>query len=98
MFPIYMLLLACIPCTDVDENAALNQTTITASAQSSNNEDPEICSPFCICNCCGQRLLNPQFVTFNVIPGFFITVKQMITHFFALQNVISQIWQPPKLH
>ena len=57
IWAMFILLLACIPCTDSGTTAA--QDTVTAATH--DHEEPshadDLCSPLCECKCCGGIVL-----------------------------------------
>lgn len=99
LLPVYFLILACMPCADMDESMGdTGQASITKSTNQDHDSDNETCSPFCSCNCCGQQRASQQKST-SVTNLFIITsvIKQTSVQSFSLQNVLHQIWQPPQL-
>ncbi|HZV68954.1 MAG TPA: DUF6660 family protein [Saprospiraceae bacterium] len=58
-FVLYLLVLALMPCTDIH---ASQPFTSTIEANISDHDDcphenaADFCSPFCMCNCCGQSV------------------------------------------
>lgn len=97
IFTFYMLALACLPCADVEDGMDNSQIIITKTHRNTKNTQPETCSPFCICNCCGQRLSNPQSFAIIDFTTTYINKKQSAFQSFSLQNVMNNIWQPPRL-
>ncbi len=65
----------------------------------SHQSDNDLCSPFCVCNCCGQQTL-----TFLEIPTFhflvrFQEIKSSISFYksTSFSNFYGSIWQPPQI-
>ncbi|TAF43410.1 MAG: hypothetical protein EAZ51_05820 [Sphingobacteriales bacterium] len=96
---IYILALACKPCSDcTQQNLKITQTIILYKSHQHNTQQQESCSTLCICNCCGNQ------VVFNTIPCSVINDNPLyfkcIIPFYN-QNIASvylgNIWQPPKL-
>ena len=95
---IYFLTLAAIPCGDKD-NHVLSHTkssfTVQASSCQDTNQEDELCSPLCMCNCCGG-------VTIATAEKFKIkeTESQKISLLYSESKISSPsftIWQPPKI-
>ncbi len=73
------------------------QVSISKSTTQNHDKGDETCSPFCSCNCCGQRVPGQKGV---VLANPFVTVpeiKKASVQSFSLQNVLQHIWQPPQL-
>jgi hypothetical protein len=97
----YILLLPCIPCTDVN---AISDTTVTEVSRTSSEHkeqahETETCNPFCTCACCGQIFLT--YPSINNIP-LEKPSHPLPKHFSDYTNseasyFYGTIWQPPKL-
>ncbi len=95
IFSFYFFTLAIIPCCDETECNELEQTTIAQSQDHSTHQhENEICSPFCICSCCGGITI----ITETVSTGTEIvtTELQAVSSNSKLLSVYLAIWQPPK--
>ena len=91
-----MTLLSALPCNDEIENqgAAFSQIS---KVEQKKSQEAESCSPICLCSCCGQSVVEPQFVTFEVkIPAIAVE-NQLANYPFSLEHRAQSIWQPPKL-
>ena len=59
IFSLYVLILACTPCSDMEHTHVMaNGTTIskTASEPCQNDNCADFCSPLCYCACCGSSV------------------------------------------
>ena len=81
-----------MPCTD-----AIAQETIVVDGHSEENHE-DFCSPFCVCQCCGNIATNNDMLFYN------ITFKKIdsFTHVFSYKNeyfmnVNNSVWHPPTL-
>ncbi|WP_316771402.1 DUF6660 family protein [Pedobacter frigiditerrae] len=96
IYLIFMVLLSALPCNDEIENldAAFSQISTIEQKKSLETES---CSPICLCSCCGQSVVEPQLVTFEVkIPAIAVE-NQLANYPFSLEQRAQNIWQPPKL-
>lgn len=95
---IYFMLLSIMPCSDVEECMSASQTSISALTDHGNHShESEMCSPFCVCACCGQDAPIP----FDnlVLGGSIRHSAPMGSHYpsgFAPGFYLA-IWQPPKI-
>ena len=97
IFPVYLLLLSCMPCAVVEDGMD-NMATISTSNHSTRKNQAETCSPFCTCNCCGVRVATPQVFVVNAITFSVFKEKYSAFQSLSFQNAMSHsIWQPPKL-
>lgn len=107
IFTIYILSLSIVPCGDGGNGIVeiakhffgVEHQHISDHDQDSNGCGGDICSPFCVCNCCSITLdipTQPIFLVKNLLP-----ISTKIFTFFS--NFISfsfhhSIWQPPKFN
>jgi hypothetical protein len=101
LLSIILVILSCLPCAD-GANESIEKNHIAATSHDSHSKDHngDLCSPFCICNCCGVQILSfTPSLTFNLnpIPAEPI-VKPETTYQSSLASQFSGgIWQPPQL-
>ncbi|SPE76491.1 hypothetical protein FLACOL_00472 [Flavobacterium columnare] len=80
---------------------------IAKSAQSdlqnkkhSHSDDDDLCSPFCVCNCCGIQVLVYQSIIsydFEVFSAINTENKESLYKSIFYTNFYNSIWQPPKI-
>ncbi|QBN17908.1 DUF6660 family protein [Flavobacterium nackdongense] len=98
---LYLMALSCLPCADVEVNS-LAHSASTVAANHENHSDQnsfDLCAPFCVCNCCGQHILNyNQEITFEFrkIPTEITTQIPTYKSILA-SNFFGSIWQPPQI-
>lgn len=97
---LYIFALSAIPCEDIEIDSAAH-STITKSEEKnhSHDKDNDLCSPFCVCNCCGQQTLtSTQVITFD-FPIQFEEIKTLDSIYTSAlhSNFYGSIWQPPQL-
>ncbi len=98
---IYLIFLSCIPCTDTKEDIAVNSTHEYATNHENHPHETndDSCSPFCICNCCGQTIINYHPVIVYDFPVQLQEIKTFNSNYnSSLVTLFSgSIWQPPQI-
>jgi ABC-type nickel/cobalt efflux system permease component RcnA len=106
---IYIIVLAAYPCADkhidgtTNASHSLAHSHVHSQTHEQHNHSPEdetdLCSPFCVCNCCGQQTL-----TFLEVHSFqflvqFKEIKSSISFYKSIifSNFYGSIWQPPQI-
>ena len=99
LLSIYLLLLALLPCGDRLEcnDSDSRSTSISETQHDEHQHETEICSPFCICACCGQLVNIPSTTSFLVKAILTKTQLQPSHREKFLTEPYYAIWQPPKL-
>lgn len=100
IFPLYLLILTCMPCADNCDDKVMQPTQATISANnthSHNDKQKESCSPFCTCDCCSIRVSAPTLLSFTTNVVIVPITKQFSNYAFSFQTVLHNIWQPPQL-
>jgi hypothetical protein len=97
-FSIYIIFLACKPCSDEVRPVPADNAveTLTTADYSSHSTAPDLCSPLCICSCCGGLVI---IQAQDPLP-FRAPVAQATRVFYAyfsIPNPSFTIWQPPKV-
>lgn len=93
---LYFIVLSALPCVDIESGSLAHSEQGTHS----HDKDNDLCSPFCICNCCGHFTLNyAPAITFEIIQVPFeqITTQNSIYTSVFHSNFYGSIWQPPQL-
>jgi hypothetical protein len=94
---LYIVILIGLPCVDNDTNNCSDYISVnTKNSENSHNHDIDLCSPFCVCECCSTVF---EVSTEN-IELFVRTFKFENITFYQTKKVslIAQvIWQPPKI-
>jgi len=99
---ILLLILSCLPCADAAKEVIFdaNGAVVTHSDDHSKEAHTDLCSPFCICNCCGAQVLS--FTPISVfllmdVPTEYVA-KQEISYKSQLASMFHGcIWQPPQI-
>ncbi|KUJ59545.1 hypothetical protein AR687_22645 [Flavobacteriaceae bacterium CRH] len=89
-----------MPCADkVANNSALNSARFAAADMDHSHGQSDLCSPFCICNCCGVQVLSyASAITFD-FPVLVKTIKCALPSYTSVfaSNFCGSIWQPPQI-
>ncbi len=98
---IYITALSCLPCTDMEVNSLAHTTTkFTANHEEhSHDKENDLCSPFCICSCCGSQIISLfQIDTIN-FPIQSKGIKTQLPTYKSVfaSNFYGSIWQPPQI-
>jgi hypothetical protein len=95
---ILFIILACFPCMDedicMDEQKA--GIAFTTADHDHTDHEADLCSPFCICNCCRTQINQPLYFFFDVKKAGFSSPNFPELHA-AISAVPHNIWQPPRL-
>jgi hypothetical protein len=93
---ICVILLSVVPCSDEVEAGFATQQ-IENLAHGKQQGSAEACSPICLCACCGQSIIAPQQVQFEVRIPTVAFKKPGLTADFVCKQSPRSIWQPPKI-
>ncbi len=98
LFNLYLLVLPCLPCGDVDDCANENPTALSFQKEDNSKEkhEDDNCTPFCHCDCC---ITTYYFQVNNKEKAYikpFATKKFPLLDDVFTSNTINIIWQPPK--
>jgi hypothetical protein len=66
---------------------------------SKQNENIDLCTPFCVCGCCGtSMILNFQIHYLIAKANEILFGDELIRYNMSMHSIFfSNIWQPPKL-
>lgn len=89
-----------IPCEDAtcSHKEVFEQIIQDHNHTHENNSD--ICTPFCICSCCGFIIINERFkkIDFKQFLNSFVQYDFIFSYKENLiPNYLVDFWQPPKL-
>ena len=86
-----------MPCSD--EAELRNETSIEIAHISADDHTGciETCSPICACACCGQNVVQNNFVQLEVNIPIIVGSKVSTLTCLSLKQRSNNIWQPPKL-
>lgn len=98
---IYVFALSAIPCFDMESDSAAHVAMHESSEKHSHSHDKDndLCSPFCICSCCGQVTLTyTPSINFD-FPVQFEEIKSSTSTYTSVlhSNFYGSIWQPPQI-
>lgn len=94
---IYIFALNIAPCSDYvgsDDNA---KTEISQALDSDHqHQDSELCSPFCICQCCHINATSIQFANFKIAINI-ISTQDFLYLNGTERDFTTSLFQPPKV-
>lgn len=95
-FLLFVVLISLLPCTDEVEN---NELSTATSFQVTHGDDKAVenCSSICMCACCGQRIVAVEQAQFNIQAPIQFPNHTIKSYQFFLEQLDSNIWQPPKI-
>lgn len=97
IFAFYIFVLALMPCHDCMIKVTENCTELTQHNNNCHSGDIDLCTPFCICNCCSFAISQIHILR---APQYFKTLlakEHMIYLLNVTRTIPSFIWQPPKM-
>lgn len=101
LFSFFILFLSISPCCDDGGCVKTNDTYASTATEhhSEDKEHKELCSPFCICTCCGNHISTSKILNTSYEISFIDIENNMTTNYttqFSSKFEVS-IWQPPQI-
>lgn len=102
LFSCFILYLSVVPCCIDSGCVKTNNIQSSAKLIEHNHEDTkhfEICSPFCLCSCCGSHVVNTAIAS-TVIPILSLEQNETNINLYTFQGTSkfeATIWQPPQI-
>lgn len=94
LFSFYFFVLTTMPCTDgIACNDESSKTSVIVDT--TDHDDLETCSPFCVCACCSAQLNQPAYYSFY-FKAVGYTNLEVLTMPQVAEIAIHNIWQPPR--
>ncbi|WP_141384455.1 DUF6660 family protein [Flavobacterium flevense] len=98
---IYLIALASMPCADMEVNSAVHSLNVHQAEHDNHSHDKskDLCSPFCICNCCGAQVLSYFPAISYDFPVISTVIKSKEPYYKSVfySNFYGSIWQPPQI-
>ena len=97
---IYIFVLSATPCVDIEtESAAHSASHSSEKDNHSHDKHNDLCSPFCVCNCCGQQTLTYAHTITYDFPVQFEEIKTSNSIYTSISHsdFFGSIWQPPQI-
>ena len=95
----YIAFVACYPCNDADicvDVKVKGTEQAMVSAHEHSQEEIDLCSPFCICNCCTSTITQPKYFSFVFYFPKGTEFNETLTPY-NVKAVSYSIWQPPRI-
>lgn len=91
-----------MPCADAKEDVreySFSKVEHTKNNQHSHDQHNDLCSPFCICNCCGSHILVYTEILFLPFRVQLEETKTTNSFYISIptSNFYGSIWQPPQI-
>lgn len=90
-----------MPCADMKaDNSAQNKTEFASNHdEHSHDKENDLCSPFCICSCCGSQVVSYTQSILIEFPILFKSIKTQLPTYNSIfsSNFFGSIWQPPQI-
>lgn len=90
-----------MPCADMEVNSVGHSLAAheTDHDNHSHDKDKDLCSPFCICNCCGAQVLSysPALNYDFPLVSSIIETKEPFHKSVFTSYFYGSIWQPPQI-
>ena len=98
LFNLYLLVLPCLPCGDVDVCAEEYATTISLQAENipTKEHQKDYCTPFCHCACCASNIIFHANTADKHSTNNFLLKEYNAVIISISTNNANAIWQPPK--
>ena len=97
IFAIYFLTLAIIPCgnKECSDNGKKSTVLVQSNSCQDTNHEDEVCSPLCMCHCCGGVTLVCDIINNTIVLNSTELNSLYSPH--NISEVSISIWQPPKV-
>ena len=92
---VYVLVLTAIPCVDVPKDDNLHKIELSNTTSDHHENDHDICSPFCTCDCCVSPIITNSNIQLTCVP-ITQTLESEYNNSFISSPFVT-IWQPPKV-
>lgn len=86
-----------MPCADKEQDVSFEKMTINNTSKQHHNKD--ICSPLCVCSCCGcQGYVHNTICSCNIFSVKTIIDKNLPEYKSIITfNFFGSIWLPPQI-
>lgn len=89
-----------MPCADMEaDGSAHSKSELVSADNHSHTAGSDLCSPFCICSCCGSQMTDYSHFSVIDFPIVFKVIKKQLPTYKSIltSNFYGSIWQPPQL-
>lgn len=98
---IYMMTVFLMPCSHTYEKKSLqnhkHSEELVHQDSYDHQETTDMCSPFCVCGCCGQPISYPSFFSQYISRDLIALENLNIYKPPFISNFYGNIWRPPKI-
>lgn len=89
-----------MPCADIEVNSSEHKISqFSFEDNHSHDKQPDLCSPFCACNCCGVQVLSYHPNTVFEFPVGVSPISLALPNYKSVfaSSFFGRIWQPPQI-
>ena len=92
----YILVLSCLPCGDAIAHADAQRAQTVQQANGHQQQEEDLCSPFCFCSCCNIQAAPQHLPVISFIdPRPAVSYSPLYVS--PLTAVTNPVWQPPRM-
>jgi len=102
---LYMVVLFIMPCADMYERESFqnhnHSEELVHQDSHDHSEAKDICSPFCLCGCCGMVSgIVLQWNVYNLVKAKTFDLPKPTVYYTSIliSRDLERIWQPPKIN
>lgn len=102
IFSVFILYLSISPCCDDEGCGKTNNIQASSTITEHHHQDTEhneICSPFCVCACCGNHISTNKIFKASYEISLLESENYKPTHYTSQfsSKFEATIWQPPQI-
>lgn len=102
IFATFILYLSCMPCPDNQSCGSTAGQSISSThneAGHQHEEEGDLCTPFCVCSCCGNIAVVISIPHFVIDPKPALHPVSPISTYQSIfiSSYSFSFWQPPKI-
>ena len=90
-----------MPCADMEMDSFAHKVAQFREKHIGHSHDKQndLCSPFCVCSCCGVQVLSYAAVTHFDFAVLAAIIKRPLPDYTSVltSNFYGSIWQPPQI-
>ncbi|WP_394340435.1 DUF6660 family protein [Marinoscillum furvescens] len=92
----FLLGLSLVPCADETEPDSVEISYEESGSDHDHNKSEDLCSPFCVCNCCHSHLIVQQ-IFISELGALIFPLKRSAYNAPITSGFIGSLLQPPQV-